>query len=471
MVVHVPKAIEDAATRYGLFGRGDHLLVAVSGGADSVALLTALAGLAPRLALGLTVAHLDHRIRGGAAEADAAFVSALCKCLGVPCVTGRADVPRRARRRGISLEMAAREARYDFLIKTARRAGAQAIVTAHTADDVAETVLLKLARGAGARGLSGVPRRTVRGGVPVVRPMLAVPRREIERFLRAANQAWREDATNRDVSFLRNRVRHEIMPLLEARLNPRLGESLCRAADVLAEEDAWLDMYAERLLARCAPGQGDALAAGLLTAEPLAIRRRLLRRWLAGRGVPESAVDYQAVDRIEQLAQRPKGTGTVALADGWAVRRRYDTLALGRDDARPDAGAFRVTLNVPGETLLPVAGCRVTVAVAPGIVRPRDTRAGRLPACASLALAPLKRRRLVARSWRAGDRMAPFGLAGSKKLQDIFTDAKLPCEARHRVPVIACGHEIVWLPGYRVARAWAVPDPSTPAIQLTLDPY
>ena len=228
---------QHSVRKHGLIRRGQHVLVAVSGGADSVAMLLALDELKRLLGIRLTVAHLNHHIRGNEAKKDAEFVRKLAAGLKIPFVGGDADVPRLAKSRGLSIEMAAREARYEFLADAARKKGADVIATAHTADDQAETVLLKLCRGAGSRGLSGIPRETTINGVRVVRPLLDVTRVEIESFLRRKKQAWREDRTNRDTAYLRNRVRHELLPMLESKLNPGIREALLRTADILREED------------------------------------------------------------------------------------------------------------------------------------------------------------------------------------------------------------------------------------------
>jgi tRNA(Ile)-lysidine synthase len=446
---------------------GSTLLVAVSGGADSVALLDALRRIAPRLRLRLAVAHLNHGIRGRAADADAAFVRALAKAHKLPCVVGRADVPRLARRRGVSLEMAAREARYRFLAAAARRTGADAIATAHTADDQAETILLNLLRGTGAQGLAGIPYVGTAHGRRIVRPLLEATRADVVAYLRRRRLAWREDATNRDPAFLRNRVRHELLPLLEARFNPRVRAALLRAGHIAEAEDAWLEDLAGRALAGC-------LARGVLSADrlralPLGARRRVLRLWLARAGVPASAVDFDAVERLDRAVRRDRGSERVALRGGWTAQRAYGELRLRRAAPSP-APAFRRQLRIPGRTVLRGPGVEVTAQLAPGLVRERPPRPGAGPARASLSTAAWARRPLTARSWKPGDRMRPFGMKGSKKVQDILVDAKVPRAERAAVPIVECGGEIVWIPGYRIAQGWEVRDPAGEALQLAVRP-
>jgi len=466
------KRITDSIRRRELFAPGQHVLVAVSGGADSVALLNLLHHLRASLGIRLAVAHLNHGIRGAAAAQDAAFVRDLAARLKTPFFTERVNVPLRARRRGLSIEMAAREARYDFLRKTARRlarrTGAPVVIaTAHTADDQAETLLLKLIRGAGRTGLAGIPPVAPFGDTRLVRPLLEVTRQEILSFLHDQREPWREDETNRDVTFLRNKVRHELLPLLERGFNPALRDTLVRTADVLSAEDDWLTELAAGMLRACRAGR-RAIAVPSLVRHPPAARRRVLRRWLVEGGVAPDVIDYDAVRRVDDLLCRTRGSGETEVAGRWRVRREYDRLFL-RANARnlEENPPFHVRLAVPGRTTLPVPQLTVTITRAPGLIKDRPARPGCFPACASLRMPP-PGRFLVARSRQPGDRMRPLGMNGSKKLQDIFVDAKVPVSQRDRIPVIACGNRVVWLPGYRVAEDWSVTDPSQPALQLRI---
>jgi len=461
--------------RYRLLTPGDHVLVAVSGGADSMALLHALHGEARSLKITLAVAHLDHRIRGSVGEEDAAFVASFARKRGLQVITGRADVPRAAARRGVSLEMAAREARYRFLTRTARRVNATVIATAHNADDQAETVLLKLARGAGARGLAGIPRKTSIRGSMVVRPLLDVTRHEIIAYLQSQKQAWREDVTNSDLTFLRNRVRHEILPFLETTLNPSVRQVLRRTADVLGEEDRMLESAAGEALSSClVKKRGRVVDAARLRACPPALRRRALRSWLVRGGVQAETITFDLLERIDRTARRGGGRRQTPLPGGGIVVIDQGHLKLERETSAEDGDvivSFRHALAVPGEALLPDAGLRIITTVHCGLQRPKPKGAGRYPAEASISRAAIGRKRVYARSWRAGDRMRPLGLGGSKKLQDIFVDEKTPRDCRSGVPVFECGREIIWIPGYRVGEGWEVTDPASAAVHLRVDRY
>lgn len=507
-----------AIARHGLTQPGEHALIGVSGGADSVALLAALRERAPVLKVRLTVAHLNHGLRGRAAAEDAAFVRDLAAQWGLPCVIGQARVRTRAKNKGISIEMAARETRYAFLERVARRVRADVVVTAHTADDQAETVLLKLARGAGPDGLGGMRAvRTLPSGTRHVRPMLETSRREIEAYLKKNGIPWREDASNLDADPLRNRVRHDVLPMLESVLNPQIRAALTRTADICRADTAWLDAQALTLLRQCqetgdgfqgsgfgfqergdrGQGAGDRVQVSGFRKEgagdgfcdvpgslrfdplldaPLAARRRVLRLWLTENGVPAEHLDFEAVDRIDRLLRRRQGGGQVPVGQGRIVRRherRLDVLmrpesaaTCAQAGSRADAS---LKARMPGTTCWPEYGLRVTVRRAQRAVKERETGLGRWPACASLSMKKTAGRALRVRFWRPGDRMRPWGLNGSKKLQDIFADAKVPPEQRQALPVFECDGEIVWLPGYRIAQGWAVEENETACWRLRVE--
>ncbi len=284
--------------------RGTRVLVAASGGADS----TALALMLKEMGCSIVLAHVHHGIRGAAADADARFVRRLARKLGVPFVLGRFDVPAEARARGESLEMAARRVRRAFLIETARREGIRRIAVGHTADDQAETVLMRIVRGTSVTGLAGIPHVTRHGGAVFIRPLRDATRRQVLDYLARRRQSFREDETNADDFARRNRVRHEILPLLEKRLNPAVRQALLRLADIAAAEDEVLSGLARR-----------ARREGRMAAPPLAIRRRLALDEMRRAGIPPGKQDFHAVEnRRKKFPWRGKsGIGAgVAHPDG-----------------------------------------------------------------------------------------------------------------------------------------------------------
>lgn len=449
----------------GLFSPDSHVLVAVSGGADSVSLLHVLNRLSAELKIQLTVVHLNHCLRGKESDEDAAFVKRLAERLKCKHIEKRVDVLKLAREGGISLEMAAREARYAFFAETARRAGADMVATAHTADDQAETVLLKLARGAGPGGLSGIARLKVLNGLRVVRPMLDITRNQVLDFLNEQQLAWREDRSNDDTSFLRNRVRHIILPIMEKGLNPKLKEAIRRTADILRDEDSWLDELTKVLVETCV-ADDNSIVLKKLGQQPMAARRRILRTWLVARGVPADKIDFDTIERIERLAGSRQSS--VNITGGIAVKKRYGSLAvipLGGGNTP----AFKAVLNMPGETVMFDESLRITVTRETGLIKERPIKAGFLPARASISSEMVGRKKLYVRSWRKGDRMVPLGLGGSKKVQDIFVDDKVPVELRGAIPLVECGGMIVWIPGYRIADGWEIKNKDIPALQICIE--
>ena len=460
-----------AIIRHNLVPRGSDVLIAVSGGADSTALLHVLDRIAGKLGATIRVAHLNHRLRGKSADEDAEFVGTAARKLGLSFHVGSSDVRRRAQKQGISIEMAARDARYNFLCKTARKCGAGIIATAHNTDDQAETVLLKLCRGAGPAGLSGISRDTTINGVRVVRPLLDISRKQILAFLQREQIDWREDISNTDTVFLRNRVRREIIPFLEERLNPSVKNVLARTAEIVGAENRWMEEYAADILTGESSGisPGKPLEISKLSRFPLPVRRRILRRWLVSSGVSPSVVTFSAVSRIMKNTDSCRTGAAAEIGQGWKAVVEYGRLVLRRGPSNARGSGFRKALNIPGETILEEPGLRIAVSIESGISRPGRSRPGSLPARATVSRRAVGRRGIYVRNCRPGDRIKPMGLKGSKKLQDILVDGKVPRSERGNIPVFTCGKEIIWIPGYRVAGGWESPGDEETAVQLYVE--
>jgi tRNA(Ile)-lysidine synthase len=318
-------AVDRALQAAGPPARGETLVVGLSGGADSVALTDVLASLQRRRGFRLVAAHLDHGLRPGSAD-DAAFCHAFCATLGVPFRGGTAAVRARAAREKGGLEQAARRERYSFLRRVKADEGAAAVAVAHTQDDQAETLLLRLLRGAGASGLSGMRPRSG----DLLRPLLGVSRARIVEHLHARGLAWREDPSNVDPVHLRNRVRHELVPYLEQHFNPRIGEVLARTAALLADEAELVAAEAESLVATIGSREGDALVLDRvrLVAAPVALARAAIRRALQLTG-GLAGIERAHVDRILQVARSPAPAGRrLPLPRGREVRFTHRQLRL-----------------------------------------------------------------------------------------------------------------------------------------------
>lgn len=377
--------------RYGLISPGDRVICAVSGGADSVALLFAMYLLRERLDITLEAAHFNHRLRGEESDADEAFVKELCGRYDIPLHLGSGRILPGKK----GLEAAAREARYAFL-----RSLPGKIATAHTADDNAETVLLHLVRGTGLKGLGGIS--PMNGNV--IRPMLTVTRREVEAFLSEYALPHREDSTNATDLFLRNRIRRNVMPLL-LQENPSLAENLSDMALGLREDEEYLSRMAGETL----PGVTE------LREKHPALRARALERFLKENGVPEPEKRHIAL--LEQLVFSDKPSARVDLPGGITVARRYDTLEV-LGEAQPLSEQV-----LEGSLELPELGLRVVCAEADTIVNTPDT------------FTVIPAGKIVVRSRLPGDRIRLSG--GTKSLKKLFIDRKIPASERLRIPVIA----------------------------------
>ena len=403
-----------------LLPREGLVLCAVSGGADSMYLLARLRELGCRVA----AATYDHGLRGERSRRDAEFVAAYCGREGILCVPGRGDVGREARERGLGIEEAARLARYAFLERTADRLGAAVIATAHTADDNAETVLMRLMRGAGARGLGGIP--PVRGRI--VRPMLDVTREEVLSWLEARGIPHVEDETNAGDAYLRNRVRHRILPAIR-RENPAFSAAAGRTARLLREDDALLEELAARELERLTRAGGNLDAPGLLTLPP-ALARRVLRR-AAG-----SPLTLEETDRV--LALLPGG-GRAFVGGQWA----QVSAGLLRFGPGPGPALPERSLTPGTGVLLPEAGLRALCEKIPGPFRdvhsPFNTF---LFSCENICGTML----LTAR--RPGDAFRPLGRGCTKTLKALFREAGVPTWERDRLPVLRDDAGILAVPGF-----------------------
>ncbi|MDA0323076.1 MAG: tRNA lysidine(34) synthetase TilS [Verrucomicrobia bacterium] len=474
MISQLQRRVLSAIRRHDLISPGDRVLVAASGGLDSVCLLHLLHGMRRLLKVEVGVAHLNHRLRGEASDEDERFVEALCRGLKVPFHSRRSDVMKLARRRGISLEMAARDARRRFYGDTMHREGYAATATGHTADDQAETIIMRLARGTGTRGLGAIRHVSRQGRLRLIRPLRDVSRDALVQYALKEGLAWREDSSNSNRAFSRNRVRHDVLPVIRASLNPRFAEAACRAGDILAADEAWLEALSAQIIkqvqrARPQDAAVPALSVTALREHPVAAQRRVLRIWLSDAGVGAQHLNWDQVERMLDLLAPRRRSRRASLAGDWTAAREGDLLVLRRSEPT-DPPAYRVPVPVPGECRVEAAGIRVVTWFAPTVVRDRTRQPGLLPARASVNPAMLGRRKLFVRTWRAGDRLRPLGIGGTRKLQDIFVDAKVDRSARARIPLLACGGCIVWVPGYRIAEEWAVAPGGPHALQILIEP-
>ncbi|NLF23430.1 MAG: tRNA lysidine(34) synthetase TilS [Lentisphaerae bacterium] len=463
----LPARVEQTVARHDLLAGVRRLGIAVSGGADSIALLHLLLPICRQAEVELLALHFNHGLRGADAAADGDLVAVTAARCGIPCRRGGGHVSPGS---GRSLEMAAREARLDFFFACAAEASLDAIATGHQADDVAETLLLRLVRGAGTGGLAGLRpcsllvRRTQR--LRLIRPLLECPREPIQAWLRARRIPWREDASNVDTRIRRNAVRHRLLPRLAAECGTDVKRQLARTAEILRADDEWLESLTASWLERQAPGNpagADELPRAALMEQPLALQRRILRTWLLRQGAVQAA-GYATIAAILERCRTP-APWRAAIPGNRMLDGDAGGLRLGGASAVLRSDSSPQELPVPGHATW--RHLTVQAWLAPGIVRGRPAL-GVWPAACSLSAEAVGGRPLTVRGRRPGDRIAPLGMVGSKRIQDLLVDAKIPQNARDAIPLICCGETPVWIPGYRVARAFAVVDEPRPAIQIAI---
>ncbi len=483
--ISLPKRLEQALVRDGLLAPGDAVLVGVSGGPDSVALLQLLREVGPSLRLSLEVAHVDHGIRGRQGRDDCEFVRGMADRLSLPFHLARLDLGEDGDYRGPgNLEARARERRYRFFAQVASERRMGKVAVGHNRDDQVETMLMWLLRGCGPEGLQGMPAarplaRSPEGAGPAVliRPLLDVSREDILAFLESRGLDHREDPTNRDPRYLRNWLRGTVLPELRSRSDGAMERRLARLGGMLRSDHALL----ERQAAAAYPGvaRGGALdRAGFLALDP-EFRPRMARFWLRRELGTLRRIGFAHVDAVTKLVSGDRPHGRVSLPGGWTAVRQYDTVRLTRQaedsrraaphaedshaedshaedpraedpraadsreaDSRP--ADYSYPLPLEGEVSVPEAGVRVTAWRSRRRELPED------PFEAVFDLSGLGRPegRLHLRNPRPGDRFRPLGMAGRKKLKDLFIDRKAPRSRRRTAPLLVVGDEIAWIPGY-----------------------
>jgi tRNA(Ile)-lysidine synthase len=454
--------------RYELAPPETRVLVALSGGSDSVALAHVAADLdaAGELLL-VALAHFNHQLRPSA-DRDERFCREIAATLGRPLLADRGDVRALAAREHRSIEDAARTARHAFLAQARVECGADVIALGHTKDDQAETFLLRLIRGAGARGLAAMhPRRRF-----IIRPLIDCRRAQLQAYLAERSLPFVHDETNDDVSVPRNRVRAELLPLLAERFNPSVVDALAGAAEIAREEWAWMSSEADALAAGAVTREGDrwTIDAGALAGRPLPLIRLIVHQTMTAAAAGR-AIGFSDVDRAVRLLQ---SGGPPFDAHGQRVERIACALvltgrppgAVGRIQPTSAAGSLLpIPLSIPGEVELADSGAVISaeVAVSPlpaAIVGSRSVAVVRRDLCAG---------GLAVRYRRPGDRFRPAGLKGGKKLQDFFVDRKVERAARDRVPIVVDGTDrIVWVAGHAINEEFRVTDPAQAVLILRL---
>jgi tRNA(Ile)-lysidine synthase len=468
----------DFVEQHRLLPAREKLVVAVSGGADSVCLLHILVGLKERLKIKLHIAHLDHQLRGAESEADAEYVTDLARKLGIPATIERREVKGYQKEKRLSLEEAAREVRYRFLAEVAGATGAERVAVGHTQDDHIETILMHLIRGAGTRGLRGLQPATdwpsKDGRLIVIRPLLEVSHQETEDYCRRHQLAPRLDASNLSLSPLRNRIRRQLLPLLRG-YNPGIAQALLRTGRIAGDDIDFLDRETARLWDKIARKEGEAVILDRPKFDrlPPTLKRYLLRSGAEKLLGSVKDIEMRHIEEMMALLGGPAGK-RLSLPGDLSFITGYDNYILTLDMAAlsplPEL-ENEARLNIPGQTEF--SGWRVEAA----IVKPSTIKGkheGALAPLETITPLPLDKGkgtqgmgllkidftahfdlaktgdRLTVRARKRGDQFQPLGLPGLKKLGEFMIDARIPQSWRQNIPIVCSPAQIVWVVGWRI---------------------
>jgi len=457
--------VSDFIRQHRLLTARQKLVVAVSGGADSVCLLHILVSLKEELKIRLHIAHLDHQLRGAESGADAEYVADLARKLRIPATIEQREVKGYQKEKRLSLEEAAREVRYRFLAEVAGAAGARRVAVGHTRDDHIETILMHLIRGAGTRGMRGLQPATEwpskDGKLIVIRPLLEVSHQETEGYCRRHRLDPRLDASNLSLSPLRNRIRRQLLPLLQG-YNPAIAEALLRTGRIAGDDIDFLDSETAQLWGKIARQEGEAITLDRKRFDrlPPTLKRYLLRSGAERLLGSAKDIEMRHIEEMMALLGSPAGKrlslpGNLSLATG------YDNYILTTDLAAlsplPELEG-ETKLNIPGQTR--ISGWRVEAA----ILKPKEiTEKDDFTAYLDLTKTG---DRLTVRARRRGDKFQPLGLGLPKKLAEFMIDARIPQNWRQHVPIVCSAGQIVWVVGWRIDERVKVTEKTRQVLRL-----
>ncbi len=439
MLSLVTKIVEETILRHGMIRPGNRIIVAVSGGGDSIVLLHILYCLSKNWDFNLIVAHLNHGLRGCEGEEDAKFVAEYATSLNLPSVLEKADVRTYCKKNQCSIEQGAREVRYDFLKRVLLEQNGDSVATGHTANDQAETVLMRLLRGCGSSGLSSI--RPIRNGW-IIRPLLEVPSDEISDYIQKHGLSFRSDSSNANQAIFRNKIRHHLIPFLEQEYNPKIREGLGRLAEVIRNESEYLEGKTRKLIKSCICNKADGMIRLNIdnwgeTAP--AIQRIFIRYMVREVGGNEEILSF---DHIENMCKWIKlsCTGQIYELPGKIrIEKRKNSLVICRFIFDP----YQISLELPGSVNLPGINSSININEysIKDIPNSSPTRA--------IFDADVVSRKWIIRSREAGDRILSLGLNGSKSVKKIFNEHDVPRLIRNGVPIVTCGATILWVVGFR----------------------
>jgi len=465
MTFKVIQKVRKTVARYEMLKQGDTVLVGVSAGPDSVCLLYLLKELRQEFSLSLHIAHLHHGFRGSEADEDVRFVRAIGESLGIPVHVEHADIPAYLKKTGLSKQAGARKVRYEFFSRAAGETGAGRIALGHTADDQVETLLIRLLKGAGPHGLSGIP--PVRD--KIIRPLIELTREEVMGFLSERGIRYRIDSSNLTKVYLRNKIRLDLIPYLAKEYNPNIMSTLMRNLTILRDEDTFLDEYIQRLYPDVVISRtAESITLDVLRLASLAppVQRRILRHAVESIAGEEAvALSFRHIEDSLALLEKDK-TGEVHLPHDLRIRREGETLSVYLRPPTVHTSPYTYDIAIPGDTPIPEAGMTISTVILDDLAYDKgfegkdcyrayfDMDKFSLP--------------LVVRSRRAGDHFYPRGMGGKrKKIKEYFIDLKILRRDREIIPVLASAEGILWIVGHRTDERFKVTPAAEKILQVT----
>jgi tRNA(Ile)-lysidine synthase len=453
--------LRDTINHFELLEKGDQVLVAVSGGPDSVALLFGLFALKSEWDLKLYVAHLNHELRGKESDKDEKFVRNLASRLKLEFFSKKVDVRKEAKRQKLSIEECAREVRYRFLEETAQKIKADRIATGHQADDQAETFLMRMLRGAGGAGLSGIPPK--RG--KIIRPLIRITRKEIESFLKANKIAARVDSSNFLPDYYRNKIRLKLLPNIKREFNPNIVEVLNRTADIISSQQGYIENTCERILSGIADVRQDKIVIDLkkFTGYDICLQREIIRFNIKKLKGDLNRLSFASVDRsLELIRQKKSGKKIKLVGKIWLeVCEKEIVFFVEKKKKESD-----YLLTIPGEVILKNGKVRIKSE----IIKSRSRSF--IPPNQNIAYLDMDKMKkpFRLRNRRIGDKFKPLGMKGTKTLADFFIDAKVPHPLRDEVPILTSKGRIVWVVGYRMSEEFKVTEKTRKVLKVEIIP-
>ena len=453
--MNLENRVEDFIVANHMLEAGDRILVSVSGGPDSIALLSLLDWLRKKWNLSLHVVHFDHGLRGAESDADTLFVMNFCQEFSLPCVVKRLQMNvGDGHFQGSSLQEYARNIRYQELVRLSVETGAHKIAVGHTADDQVETMIMWMVRGTGTKGLCGIP--PVRNP-HIIRPLLATSRSELLAYLKGRGLSYRMDSSNDKPIYLRNRIRQEVMPILK-QYNPNVIRAIVRQADIVREEDTYLTQLAREALASVQQSKVEnnlTLHRRRLMNLPLAMQRRVLRMVIQEVSGKVTMPRFDVVERALKHIVTAQ-SGSQVDVNGVTIAREYEQICICPLQANLTVSPTVQPMDVPSQVVWTLTGQTMNLSTEVSGIQGRLSETN---VCHARFDADVCSSLLVLRNWRDGDHFYPLGMGGKrKKLQDFFSDVKLERSKRHTVPLLVAPEGIVWVGGYRLDHRFRVTD-------------